>query len=256
MSVASSFPCTKISPASSSSSSHSSSCSSNHSFMLSSSSIKPYHVKISIRSSQTEGPIRRPAAPSLQEPSQPFSLFKPTPHSHSSHSPSSPSPPPQQLSNPAQVSGVTMVEDKNVVTLEFKRQKAKEIQDKNEISNDRASSLAFSPLLEAVKPLPVVVFSSKRLKFSRADDGHQYTARGGDFVETSAKNAKLESANLGLKSKSASGSLQNISIRSYEISDDRTASIEFLEESLSRLRLQKKSCHGLEQYHAQYTENH
>ncbi|KAM1348344.1 hypothetical protein ACFX13_002653 [Malus domestica] len=160
MSVASSFPCMKISPASSSSSSHSSSCSSNHSFMLSSSSsTKPYHVKISIRSSQTEGPIRRPAAPSLREPSQPSSPLKPTPPS-----PPSPSPPPQQPSNPAQVSGLTMAEDKNVVTLEFQRQKAKEIQEyfkqkkleaanqgpffgfvgKNEISNGRWAMFGFA----------------------------------------------------------------------------------------------------------------
>ncbi|KAB2635314.1 serine/threonine-protein kinase [Pyrus ussuriensis x Pyrus communis] len=160
MSVASSFPCIKTPPASPSSCSHSSSCSSNHSFMLSSSSsTKPYYVKFSIRSSQTEGPIRRPGAPSLREPSRPSSPLTPTPPS-----PPSPSPPPQQPSKPEQVSGLTMVEDMNAVTLEFQRQKAKEIQEyfkqkkleeanqgpffgfvgKNEISNGRWAMFGFA----------------------------------------------------------------------------------------------------------------
>ena len=147
MSVASSFPCIKISTCSSSPSCSYSSSSSN-SFLFSSST-KPCYAKITtIRSSQTEGPIRRPAAPSVREPSPP-TLKPPTPPSKS------PSPPQPQPAAP--VSGVTMVEDKNVVTLEFQRQKAKEIQDyfkqkkleeanqgpffgfvgKNEISNGR-----------------------------------------------------------------------------------------------------------------------
>ncbi|CAB4289394.1 unnamed protein product [Prunus armeniaca] len=159
MSVASPFPCIKISTSSSSpSSSHSSSSSNHHSFKLSSSA-KPYYVK-TIRSSQTEGPIRRPAAPSLREPSPPSSPVKPTPPS-----PQAPTPPQQQPSKPAPVSGLTMVEDnKNVVTLEFQRQKAKEIQEyfkqkkleaanqgpffgfvgKNEISNGRWAMFGFA----------------------------------------------------------------------------------------------------------------
>lgn len=112
-----------------------------------SSSTKPCYVK-PIRSSQTEGPIRRPVAPSVREPSPP-TLKPPTPPSQS------PSPPQPQPAAP--VSGLTMVEDNNVVTLEFQRQKAKEVQEyfkqkkleeanqgpffgfvgKNEISNGR-----------------------------------------------------------------------------------------------------------------------
>lgn len=146
MSVASSFPCIKISTCSSSPSCSYSSSSSSNSFVFSSST-KPYYVK-PIRSSQTEGPIRRPVAPSVREPSPP-TLKPPTPPSQS------PSPPQPQPAAP--VSGLTMVEDNNVVTLEFQRQKAKEVQEyfkqkkleeanqgpffgfvgKNEISNGR-----------------------------------------------------------------------------------------------------------------------
>ncbi|XP_062024214.1 light-harvesting complex-like protein OHP2, chloroplastic [Rosa rugosa] len=155
MSVASSFPCIKISTCSSSPSCSYSSSSPSNSLMLSSSSTKPCYVKTTIRSSQTEGPIRRPAAPSVREPSPP-TLKPPTPPSKS------PSPPQPQPAAP--VSGLTMVEDKNVVTLEFQRQKAKEIQDyfkqkkleeasqgpffgfvgKNEISNGRWAMFGFA----------------------------------------------------------------------------------------------------------------
>ncbi|XVF64320.1 hypothetical protein PTKIN_Ptkin09bG0159900 [Pterospermum kingtungense] len=65
---------------------------------------KPYIV--TIRSSQTEGPLRRPVAPSLPPPLKPV--------------PPSPSLPP---------ASVVVVRDQNVITLEFQRQKAKELQD-------------------------------------------------------------------------------------------------------------------------------
>lgn len=87
-------------------------------------------MKTTIRCSQTEGPIRRPVAPSVREPSAPPPPLKPTPPSQ----PPSPSPPsslvpPPQSPKPASVAGVVSAEDKNVITLEFQRQKAKELQD-------------------------------------------------------------------------------------------------------------------------------
>ncbi|KAH7525077.1 light-harvesting complex-like protein OHP2, chloroplastic [Ziziphus jujuba] len=164
MSVASSFPFIKI-PTSSSAPS----CSYSSSSTTSSTSHHPSSwftsTKLSIktiRSSQTEGPIRRPVAPSVREPSPPPSL-KPTPPSQPppSSSSSPPSPPPK----PASVSGLVSVDDKNaVITLEFQRQKAKELQDyfkqkklddadqgpffgfvgKNEISNGRWAMFGFA----------------------------------------------------------------------------------------------------------------
>lgn len=84
-------------------------------------------MKTTIRSSQTEGPIRRPVAPSLREPSTPPPPLKPTPPSQPpSLTPPSPPVPP---SKPASLAGVVSMEDKNVITLEFQRQKAKELQD-------------------------------------------------------------------------------------------------------------------------------
>lgn len=114
MSVTSSIPCIKIkipasSPSSSSSSSTSSPASSSFSFRFCSS--KSHAV--TIRSSQTEGPLRRPVAPSVREPSPPVPL-KPTP----------PSPPPSSTVAPPVVG-----DNKNVITLEFQRQKAKELQE-------------------------------------------------------------------------------------------------------------------------------
>ncbi|VVB11684.1 unnamed protein product [Arabis nemorensis] len=103
-----------------------------------------------IRCSQTEGPLRRPAAPpTLREPSPPQ---KPVPPSSPS---SSPPPPP-----PLPVAG----DGKSVITVEFQRQKAKELQDyfkqkkleaagqgpffgfqpKNEISNGRWAMFGFA----------------------------------------------------------------------------------------------------------------
>ena len=125
MSVASSIPYIKIpNPSSSSSScsslSSSSSASSTSSYYRFSTTTKPYIV--TIRSSQAEGPVRRPVAPPLREPSPPASPsppLKPVPPS----SPSSPvAPPPKPAAKLA-------VEDKNVMTLEFQRKKAKELQE-------------------------------------------------------------------------------------------------------------------------------
>lgn len=138
MSVASSIPCIKIPTSSSSSSSSSSS-------YCRFSATKP--AIFTIRSSQTEGPLRRPVAP-LREPAPPPLPPKPIPPSPS---PSSASPPPSPPPPPS------ASVDKNVVTLEFQRQVAKELQDyfkqrkleeanqgpffgfigKNEISNGR-----------------------------------------------------------------------------------------------------------------------
>lgn len=145
MSVASSIPCIKIPTSSSSSSSSSSSY---YRF----SATKP--AIFTIRSSQTEGPLRRPVAP-LREPAPPPLPPKPVPPSPS---PSSASPPPSPPPPPS------ASVDKNVVTLEFQRQVAKELQDyfkqrkleeanqgpffgfigKNEISNGRWAMFGFA----------------------------------------------------------------------------------------------------------------
>ncbi|RYQ93050.1 hypothetical protein Ahy_B09g099306 isoform A [Arachis hypogaea] len=163
MSMTCSFPCIKIPTCSSSSCTSSSSpLPPTHSsyYSLRFSSSKPFYAVSTIRNSQTEGPIRRPVAPPVRDPSsssggtvpQPI---KPTP-------PSSQPPQPPQKPPPSAVS-----DDKNVVTLEFQRQKAKELQEyfkqkkleeaadqapvfgfigKNEISNGRQ----ILPLLDEV----------------------------------------------------------------------------------------------------------
>ncbi|KAL5776557.1 hypothetical protein ACOSP7_009483 [Xanthoceras sorbifolium] len=154
MSVASSIPCLKLpnpSTCCSSSSSSTSSPSYNSSFSYRFSRTKPYAFTICC--SQTEGPLRRPAAPS------PPSVVRSVP-------PSPSPPPPQQQQQPPKpaASGVVTVEDKNAVTLEFQRLKAKELQDyfkqkkleksnegpffgfvpKNEISNGRWAMFGFA----------------------------------------------------------------------------------------------------------------
>ncbi|KAJ9146091.1 hypothetical protein P3X46_028401 [Hevea brasiliensis] len=160
MSVASSIPCIRIpNPSSSSSScssppsSSSSTTSTSYCFRFSTLT-KP--CSLTIRSSQAEGPVRRPVAPPLREPSPPTPspALKPMPPS----SPSSPVVPPPKPA--AQVA----VGDKNVTTLEFQRQKAKELQDffkqkkleekdqgpffgflgKNEITNGRWAMFGFA----------------------------------------------------------------------------------------------------------------
>ncbi|KAG2665553.1 hypothetical protein I3843_15G011800 [Carya illinoinensis] len=147
MSVTSSIPCIKIKIPTSSPSSSSSS------FSFRFCSTKPHSV--TIRSSQTEGPLRRPAAPSVREPSPPSPPLKPTPPSPPSSSTVAPPPKP---------AAVVTEGDKNVITLEFQRQKAKELQDyfkqkkledanqgpffgfvgKNEISNGRWAMFGFA----------------------------------------------------------------------------------------------------------------
>jgi len=115
MSLASSIPCIKIPPCSSSPSCSSST--SSYSFRFSSS--KPHSV--TIRSSQAEGPVRRPVAPQIKEPSSatvPPQLQKPTLPSQTP-----PSPPPQKPAT------ALAGDAKNLITLEFQRQKAKELQE-------------------------------------------------------------------------------------------------------------------------------
>ncbi|CAK7346741.1 unnamed protein product [Dovyalis caffra] len=147
MSVASSIPYIKLpNPSSSSCTSpcSSSSTSSASSYYRFSPTTKPYIV--TIRSSQAEGPVRRPVAPTVREPSPPAAPSSPVKPVHPS--PSSPVP----------------VEDKNVITLEFQRQKAKELQEyfkqkkleetdqgplfgfvgKNEIANGRWAMFGFA----------------------------------------------------------------------------------------------------------------
>ncbi|KAM3361237.1 light-harvesting complex-like protein OHP2, chloroplastic isoform X1 [Capsicum galapagoense] len=104
---------------------------------------------LTIRSSQADGPLRRPMV-------QPPTPVKPVPPSPSPSTPPSPSP----LPPPKQVA----VDAKNVITMEFQRQKAKELQDyfkqkkleeanqgpffgfigKNEISNGRWAMFGFA----------------------------------------------------------------------------------------------------------------
>ncbi|XP_061967088.1 light-harvesting complex-like protein OHP2, chloroplastic [Populus nigra] len=158
MSVASSIPYIKIpNPSSSSCSfpSSSSSTSSTSSFCRFSTITRPYIV--TIRSSQAEGPVRRPVAPPLRAPSSPAAPSPPL-NPVPPPSPSSPVTPPPKPA--AQVA----VKDKNAVTLEFQRQKAKELQQyfkqkkfeeadqgpffgfvgKNEIANGRWAMFGFA----------------------------------------------------------------------------------------------------------------
>ncbi|KAE8682297.1 Low affinity potassium transport system protein kup isoform 1 [Hibiscus syriacus] len=108
MSITTSITCLKIpnpcSPPSSSLPSSSTSC-------RLSPSPKPYVV--TIRSSQTEGPLRRPVAP-----------LKPVPPS--SPPPPQPAPPPPSSPPPPSVSAVG---EQNVITLEFQRQTASTLQE-------------------------------------------------------------------------------------------------------------------------------
>ncbi|KAL3641092.1 Light-harvesting complex-like protein ohp2, chloroplastic [Castilleja foliolosa] len=129
-STSSSFPCIKFASSSYSAYSHPPSST----------------FKFTIRSSQAEGPIRRPVAPAPIKPVPP-------------NSPPTASPPPS-----APPKSVAAVEDKSVITLELQRQKAKELQEyfkqkklekanqgpffgfiaKNEISNGRWAMFGFA----------------------------------------------------------------------------------------------------------------
>ncbi|XAR62249.1 hypothetical protein NMG60_11016938 [Bertholletia excelsa] len=154
MSIASSpIPCIKI--PNPSSSACCSSSPSPPSSTLRFSTTKPSIV--TIKSSQAEGPLRRPVAPS--PPASP-PLKPPVPPS--APTPPSASSPPPSPPKPAQ--SVAMVEDKSVITLEFQRLKAKELQEyfkkkkleeadqgpffgfigKNEITNGRWAMFGFA----------------------------------------------------------------------------------------------------------------
>ncbi|XP_058074823.1 light-harvesting complex-like protein OHP2, chloroplastic isoform X2 [Magnolia sinica] len=109
MSVAYSIPSIKISSSSSSSSPSSSS-----------SSFKFRAKTLIIRSSKAEGPLRRPVAPPLREPSPPL---KPIPLSPS------PSPSPPSMTPPPKPAAISEVSSPAVVTMEFQRKMAKELQD-------------------------------------------------------------------------------------------------------------------------------
>ncbi|GAA0140984.1 hypothetical protein LIER_02229 [Lithospermum erythrorhizon] len=120
-----------------------------------SSTLRYYHtckpnVLTTIRCSQAEGPLRRPVA-------QPPTPIKPIP-------PSPPPPSSQDSPPPAKQVAAASVVDKNVITTEFQRQKAKELQEyfkkkkleeanqgpffgfipKNEISNGRWAMFGFA----------------------------------------------------------------------------------------------------------------
>ncbi|KAA8546598.1 hypothetical protein F0562_002663 [Nyssa sinensis] len=153
MSVASSsIRCIRFLTSSSSTSSSSSSPpSSSIPCIRSFSATKP--TIFTIRSSQTEGPLRRPVVSPSPKP------VPPSPRPPSPTPPSSSPPPPPTLKTAA-----VMVEDKNVITLEFQRQKAKELQEyfkqkkleeadqgpffgfigKNEIANGRWAMFGFA----------------------------------------------------------------------------------------------------------------
>ncbi|KAL3738876.1 hypothetical protein ACJRO7_020279 [Eucalyptus globulus] len=148
MCVPSSAPCLKIPPSPSAP------------FFRFSSSAAPrpsvVNVATTIRSSQTEGPLRRPVAPPLRP-------VPPSPPPSSSPPSSTVAPPPQQP-KPLLAPGAAeaAVEDGGGIMLEFQRQKAKELQQyfkqkkleesnqgpffgfisKNEISNGRGSGSA------------------------------------------------------------------------------------------------------------------
>ncbi|XP_077253115.1 light-harvesting complex-like protein OHP2, chloroplastic [Tasmannia lanceolata] len=133
MSVASSIPTIRISSGSSSSS-----------------SLKFSAKPCIIRSSNADGPLRRPVAPPLREPSP---LVKPT----------APTPSPSPSSVPLKPV-VSQVSSMNVITLEFQRKMAKELQEyfrqkkleeadqgpffgfigKNEIANGRWAMFGFA----------------------------------------------------------------------------------------------------------------
>ncbi|CAI9787083.1 unnamed protein product [Fraxinus pennsylvanica] len=153
MSVASSpsFPCIKFrNPLSSSSSSPCSSSSSTFRF----SATNPTTI-FTIRNSQAEGPFRRPVAPPPVKPVPP----SPPPSAPISTSPVASPPPPTPTPAPS-----ARVADKGVITLEFQRQKAKELQEyfkkkkleeadqgpffgfigKNEIANGRWAMFGFA----------------------------------------------------------------------------------------------------------------
>ncbi|MED6118264.1 Light-harvesting complex-like protein ohp2, chloroplastic [Stylosanthes scabra] len=160
MSMTCSFPCIKIPTCSSSSCTSSSSPTHSSYYSLRFSSSKPCYAVSTIRNSQTEGPIRRPVAPPVRDPSSSSASGGTVPQPIKPTPPSSQPPQPPQKPPPSAVS-----DDKNVVTMEFQRQKAKELQEyfkqkkleeaadqvpvfgfigKNEISNGRWAMFGFA----------------------------------------------------------------------------------------------------------------
>ncbi|XP_044510742.1 light-harvesting complex-like protein OHP2, chloroplastic [Mangifera indica] len=168
MSVASSIPCIKI-PSPSTCCSSSPSSSSSSSLSLPSSSFYRFSRAkqrlgggaFSVTCSQDEGPIRRPVAPTVREPLPPSTFKQPVPPSPPPPTPTSSSSSVAQLPKLAVVaSGI----GKNVITLEFQRQKAKKLQEyfkqkkleeanvgpffgfmgKNEIANGRWAMFGFA----------------------------------------------------------------------------------------------------------------
>ncbi|KAJ4831471.1 hypothetical protein Tsubulata_015222 [Turnera subulata] len=172
MSVASSVPCIKIpnpSPSCSHPSPSSSAASASSSYFVRFSRARTSAVKsassasssssyvLTVRNSQAEGPLRRPVAPPLKKPTPP------SPSPSLSPPPSPPSTPPPVAPPPKPAAQVGM-QDKNVVTLEFQRQKARELLDyfkqkkleeadqgpffgfigKNEIANGRWAMFGFA----------------------------------------------------------------------------------------------------------------
>ncbi|KAK9163935.1 hypothetical protein Syun_004837 [Stephania yunnanensis] len=151
MSVASPFPCIKLAPSPSTPSSpstSSSSSSSSSSTCCSSLKFSPAKCSVVIRSSMAEGPLRRPVAPPVRQPTPP-----------------SPAPAPAPAPPKAPVPRVAPVAAESpVVTLEFQRKMAKELQDyfkqkkvedanqgpffgfigKNEIANGRWAMFGFA----------------------------------------------------------------------------------------------------------------
>ncbi|KAJ8425956.1 hypothetical protein Cgig2_001004 [Carnegiea gigantea] len=163
MSMAASIPCIRLTTSSSSASSCCSSSSPTLRFSVSHLS-KPCFSFTTIRSSQTEGPIRRPVAPPLRQPSS-SPLQPPSPPSQ----PRAPPPPPPPPATPTPTPPTTMaasaiVDEKSGITLEFQRAKAKELQEyfkqkkleeadqgpafgfvaKNEINNGRWAMFGFA----------------------------------------------------------------------------------------------------------------
>ncbi|OVA09179.1 hypothetical protein BVC80_27g12 [Macleaya cordata] len=166
MSIASTVPCIKISSKSCSSTTTTTTttttCSSTSSSSSSFKLFSPTKPSIVIRCSNSEGPLRRPVAPSpLKEPTPPLKPVAPSPPSSPSPSPS-PSP---SLSKPvSNVTGVAQISTQNAVTMEYQRKMAKELQEyfrqkkleeanqgpffgfigKNEISNGRWAMFGFA----------------------------------------------------------------------------------------------------------------
>lgn len=120
------------------------------------------HSNLCVRSSKAEGPLRRPSSPTIKEATPPIRPVPPSP-SPSSDS-SAPPPPPSGPSIPSAKVGVKPSSSPSV-TLEFQRQRAKELQEyfrqkkiedqasqtqvfgftpKNEISNGRWAMFGFA----------------------------------------------------------------------------------------------------------------